>query len=83
MITLKANLTVLPSTEDSGVYVLGLIQRTSMSDQSQLGHGSLKYVQNKDKRGGDFELNSQLPRSLGQFNIDANYLVNLPLLKSF
>lgn len=72
----KANITVLPSTDDSGVYVLGQLEHSFISDSSNSGHGDIMFVQGKDKRSGYFEFNSECPKVLGVFHINTTYKVS-------
>lgn len=80
---MKANITVLPSTKDSSIFVRGLLQHSLVSDPSNIGYGDLKYVQNMDKRGSYFELNSDLPQTLGRFNLNTQHQVSVLILKTF
>jgi len=73
----KANITALPSTEDSGINVRGVLEHSFVSNPSNSGHGHIQFVQDKDKKGNHFEINSECPQILGVFNVKSDYQVSV------
>ncbi|XP_060861024.1 apolipophorins isoform X2 [Metopolophium dirhodum] len=71
--TFNANITILPSTEDTGIYVLGLLDHSLVSDPSFAGHGDFKYIQNKNKNGSYFEFNSDDPKTFGRYHFNTEH----------
>lgn len=72
---LIANMTILPSTKDSGILVDGILQHSFTHDASYIGYGDFKFVQNKDKRGSYFEFNSEHPKTIGVFHFNTKHQV--------
>lgn len=72
---LKANMTILPSTDKSGIFVNGFSQHSFVYDPSYIGYGDIEFVQNKDKRSCYFKLNSEHLKTLGVFHFNTNYQV--------
>lgn len=64
----KANITILPSTPDSGKFILGQLEHSFISDPSNRGHGDFKYIQDKEKKGSYFEFISRCPPYTGVFD---------------
>jgi len=73
----KANITILPSTEDTGIFVLGLLEHSLVSDPSFAGHGDFKYIQNKNKKGSYFEFNSEDPKTFGRYHFNTEHQVSI------
>lgn len=71
-----ANLTIQPRTADTGVLVSGYLEHSFISDASDHGHGTIKYVQYKDKSGGYFEFNSECPKIAGVFHLNTEHRVS-------
>lgn len=79
----KANITVLPRTEDSGLFVRGLLEHSLVSDPSTVGHGDFKYIQNKDKKGSTFDFNSEDPELFGKYHLHTKHQVSIPMPTKF
>jgi len=75
----KANITILPSTEDTGIFILGLLDHSLVSDPSFAGHRDFKYIQNKNKDGSSFELNSEEPKTFGRYHFDTKHHVSIAI----
>jgi len=73
----KVNITILPSTEDTGIFVVGLLEHSLVSDPSFGGHRDFKYIQNKNKDGSYFELNSEEPKTFGRYHLNAKHQVSI------
>lgn len=72
----KAHMTILPSTQDSGQFIRGNLEHNFISDTSNEGHVYFKYVQDKDKKGGNFDLVSRSPMYSGIFNLNTQHRVS-------
>lgn len=72
----KANITVLPSTPDSGQFIRGDLEHYLISDTSNGGHVYFKYVQDKNKKGGQFDLVSRCPMYSGVFDLSTQHRVS-------
>lgn len=70
-------MSIYPSTEDSGISVLGFVQHTYVTKPSLKGSANMKYVQDIDKRGGYLELNSECPDILGVYHFNTQHHVSV------
>ncbi|XP_026815483.1 apolipophorins [Rhopalosiphum maidis] len=66
----NGNITVLPITEDTGLFIRGILENSLVSDSSNTGYRDFKYVQNKNKKGSYFEFNSEYPQTFGKYHIN-------------
>jgi hypothetical protein len=76
----KGNITVLPITEDTGLFISGILENSLVSDSSNTGYRDFKYVQNKNIEGSYFEFNSKYPQTFGKYHINTVQQVGIYLL---
>uniref|UniRef100_A0A2H8TZF4 Apolipophorin n=1 Tax=Melanaphis sacchari TaxID=742174 RepID=A0A2H8TZF4_9HEMI len=69
----NANITVLPRTEETGLFVNGVLEHFLVSDSSNTGYRDLKYIQNKNKKGSNLEFNSIYPQTFGRYHIKTEH----------
>lgn len=80
IITFKANITVLPRTEDTGLFVRGFLEKSLVSDSSNVGYRDFKYVQNKNKKSSHLEFTSEYPQTFGKYEISTEQQVYIYFL---
>ncbi|CAH1725498.1 unnamed protein product [Aphis gossypii] len=68
-VAFNANITVLPRTEDTGLFVRGFLEKSLVSDSSNVGYRDFKYVQNKNKKSSHLEFTSEYPQTFGKYEI--------------
>lgn len=72
-VAFNANITVLPRTEDTGLFVHGFLENSLVSDSSNAGYRDLKYVQNKNKKSSHFGFTSEHPQTFGKYQISTEH----------
>lgn len=80
IITFKANITILPRTEDTGLFVHGFLENSLVSDSSNAGYRDFKYVQNKNKKSSHLGFTSEYPQTFGKYQISTEYQVDICFL---
>lgn len=73
----KGNITILPNTEDTGIFVRGLLEHSLVSDPSFAGNGNFTYFQDKNKNGNYFEINSEDLKTFGKYHFNTTHQVSI------
>jgi len=76
----KANITVLPRTEDTGLFVHGFLENSLVSDSSNAGYRDLKYVQTKNINSSHLRFTSEYPQTFGKYQISTEHQVDICFL---